>query len=74
MSTKKKQPKPKKVDFLELSEHEKAHFLKEVKENLRQKLVEARFWRSLAESDRVTINGQAIDFQSANGLGSLSMS
>ena len=65
MSTKKKKPKPKprKVDLLELSDSEKAHLLKEAKENLRQKLVEARFWQSLAGTERITINGQKVDFE-----------
>ena len=62
MSTKKKNLKPKKVDVLELSNSKKARLLKEVKENLRRKLVEARFWQSLAEIERVTINGYKIDF------------
>ena len=67
MSTKKKTAKPKlkpqPVDLLELSDSEKAHLLKEAKENLRQKLVEARFWQSLAETERITINGQKVDFE-----------
>ena len=62
MSTKKKNLKPKKVDVLELSNSKKARLLKEVKENLRRKLVEARFWQSFAEIERVTINGYKIDF------------
>jgi hypothetical protein len=63
MSTKKRTPKPKKVDLLELSESEKTNFLKEAKENLKQKLVEAKFWQSLAETERITINGQKVDFE-----------
>ena len=63
MSKKKKNPKPKKVDILKLSKSEKTHLLKEAKDNLRQKLVEARFWQSLAETERVTINGYKIDFE-----------
>jgi len=66
MSTKKKTPKPKKVDVLKLSKSEKAHFLKEVKDNLRQKVVEAKFWRSLAGIKRVTINGYKIDFENGD--------
>jgi len=62
MSKKSKNPKPKKVDVLELSKSEKTHLLKEAKEKLRQKLVEARFWQSLAEIERVIINGYEIDF------------
>jgi len=63
VSTKKKNLKPKKVDLLELSDSKKAHLLKEAKEKLRQKLVEAKFWQSLAETERVTINGYKIDFE-----------
>ena len=64
MSTKKRTPKPpKKVDLLELSDSEKTHLLKEAKENLKQKLVEAKFWQSLAETERITINGQKVDFE-----------
>lgn len=63
MNTKKRATKPKKVDLLELSESEKTHFLKEAKENLKQKLVEAKFWQSLAETERITINGQKVDFE-----------
>jgi hypothetical protein len=62
MSKKSENPKPKKVDILKLSKSEKAHLLKEAKEKLRQKLVEARFWQSLAGTERVTINGYKIDF------------
>jgi tRNA A37 threonylcarbamoyladenosine dehydratase len=62
MSKKKKNSKPKKVDVLKLSKSEKAHLLKKAKDNLRQKLVEAKFWQSFAETERVTINGYKIDF------------
>jgi len=66
MSTKKKKSNPKKVDFLDLSDSEKAHLLKEAKDNLRLKLVEARFWQSLAETEKITINGQTIQFEDNN--------
>jgi tRNA A37 threonylcarbamoyladenosine dehydratase len=66
MSTKKKKSNPKKVDFLDLSDSEKAHLLKEAKDNLRLKLVEARFWQSLAETEKITINGQTIQFEDIN--------
>jgi hypothetical protein len=72
MSKKKRTPKskPKKVDLLELSDSKKLRLLKEAKENLRQKLMEAKVWQSLAENERVTINGQTIDFENGdlNGL------
>jgi len=66
MSTKKKKATPKKVNFLELSDSEKAHLLKEAKDNLRLKLVEAKFWQSLAETEKITINGQTIQFEDSN--------
>jgi hypothetical protein len=62
MSTKKKTQKPKKIDFLELSSSKKARLLKKAKENLRQKLREAEFWQSFAKTERITINGQTIQF------------
>jgi hypothetical protein len=63
MSKKSRNRKPKKVDILKLSKSEKVNLLKEAKEKLRKKLVEARFWQSLAEIERVTINGYKIDFE-----------
>lgn len=62
MSKKKKTKKPKKVDLLELSSTKKARLLKKAKNNLRQKLMEAKFCRSLAKTERLTINGQTINF------------
>lgn len=66
MSKKKKNPKPKKVDLLELSNSKKTRFLKKAKEKLQQKLVEAKFCQSLAETERVTINGYTIDFENGD--------
>jgi hypothetical protein len=62
MSKKTKTEKTKKVDLLELSSSKKARLLKEAKEKLQQILMEARFWQSLAKTERITINGQKIDF------------
>jgi hypothetical protein len=62
MSKKNKTSKPKKVDLLELSSSKKARLLKKFKENLRQKRMEATFWQSLAKTERITINGQTIQF------------
>ena len=55
MSTQNNQPK--KIDFLELSDAEKADLIREAKKNLRDQLEEAKLWRTLAESDRIIING-----------------
>ncbi|UCF45306.1 MAG: hypothetical protein JSW44_01340 [Candidatus Bathyarchaeota archaeon] len=66
MSKKTKNSKPKKVDLLGLSNSKKTRFLKKAKEKLRQKLVEAEFWHSLAETERITINGYKIDFENSD--------
>ena len=63
MSKKTKTVKPKNVDLLELSSSKKTRLLKEAKEKMQQKLMEARFWQSLAKTERITINGQKIDFE-----------
>ena len=65
----KKFEKVEKVDVFKLSKSEKAHLLKEAKENLRQTLVEAKFFRTLAETERVTINGYKSDFKSGGLTG-----
>ncbi len=54
---------PKKINLLELSNSKKKRFLNEVKETLREKVMEERFWKSLAETKRVTINGQLLNFE-----------
>jgi len=45
-----------------LSSSKKARLIKKAKENLRQKLMEAEFWQSFAKTERITINGQTIQF------------
>jgi hypothetical protein len=51
------QTQPKKIDLLTLSDAEKASFILEIRKYLRQKLEEAKFWRTLAENDRILIKG-----------------
>jgi len=62
MSKRKKTVKPKKVDLLELSASKKTRILKEAKEKLRQQISELEFWQSFAKTERVTINGQTLNF------------
>jgi hypothetical protein len=50
----------KKVNLLELSDIEKVKFIRAVKENLRQKAIEAKLWQSFVETDDLTINGKKI--------------
>jgi hypothetical protein len=54
MSTQNNQPK--KIDFLELTDGEKADIIREAKKTLRDQLEEAKLYRTLAESDPTIIN------------------
>jgi hypothetical protein len=62
--------KPKKLNLLEMSNHERKRLMKEVGETLRQKIIEAKLWQSLIEAEDVTINGDVIckSNQQLNGL------
>ena len=55
--------KPKKIDLLELSASKKTRILKEAQEKLQKQLMEAKFWQSLAQTERIIINGQTINFE-----------
>ena len=57
---------PKRIDFLSLSDVEKADFIKETRKYLRQQLEEAKFWRTLAENDRILIKGLPTAFEDSN--------
>jgi hypothetical protein len=59
--------KPKKINLLELSASKNTRILKEAQEKLQKQLLEVKFWQSLAETERVIINGQKINFEN-NGL------
>ena len=56
----------KKINLLELSDKEKTEFIQEARKVLRQKLEEARFWRTLAENDRIIIKGLPAAFEESN--------
>ncbi|MDH7477586.1 MAG: hypothetical protein QHH17_04300 [Candidatus Bathyarchaeota archaeon] len=43
-----------------MSKNEKAKLLREVKQQLREKIIEAKLWQSLVEAEMVTINGNTI--------------
>jgi hypothetical protein len=64
MSTQNNQPK--RIDFLTLSDAEKADFIKETRKYLRQQIEEAKFWRTLAENDRILIKGLPAAFEESN--------
>ena len=54
--------KCKKPDLLAMTDSEKIKLINEIKASLRQKVVEAKLWQSLVESENLTINGKAIHF------------
>jgi hypothetical protein len=64
-----KKKKQKKINLLEMSDYEKMKLIREVKENLRQKIVEAKLWKSFMEAENLTINGKAIQCEYADFKG-----
>jgi len=52
--------KLKKLDLLEMSNPQKIQLIKEVREKLRQKTVEAKLWQRLLEAENLTINGNTV--------------
>jgi len=50
----------KKIDLLKMPDSEKIKVLMELKQSLRQKVVEAKLWQSFIEAENLTINGEAI--------------
>jgi len=52
--------KSKKLNLLEMSNHKRIQLIKEVKEKLQQKVIEAKVWQSLLEAENLTINGNIV--------------
>jgi len=52
----------KKIDFSQLSDSEKTKLIRATKEALRQRIEEAKFWRTLTETDGIVANGQPVTF------------
>ena len=55
-----------KIDFLALSDSEKAELIKETRKYLRQQLEEAKFWKTLAENDQILIKDLPTAFEESN--------
>lgn len=53
----------KKIDLLEVSDVEKIKVIREIKQKLRQTMVEAKLWQSLMNTESITINGEIIDWK-----------
>jgi len=52
--------KLKKLNLLDMSNHERNELIKGVREKLRQKVTEAKLWQSLLEAENLTINGNVV--------------
>jgi len=52
--------KLKRLNLLEMSNHERIQLVKEVREKLRQRITEAKLWRSLLDAENLTINGSVV--------------
>jgi len=52
--------KSKKLNLLEMPEVERYKLMKAIKENLQQKVAEAKLWQSFLDADDLTINGKKI--------------
>jgi len=63
--------KLKKLNLLEMSNHERNRLIKEAKETLRQKTMEAKLWQSLLEAETLTINGDIV-YESSQPLNGFS--
>jgi len=54
-----KRNKPK-IDLLKISDVEKIQIIRKIKEELREKAIEAKLWQSLLDTDDLVINGKTI--------------
>ena len=70
MGTKNK--KIKRIDLLDIPDSEKAKVIRELKQSLRQTIVEAKLWNAFLGYDNVTINGRIV-FSSDSPLEGLSV-
>jgi len=55
-----KNKKPKPIDLLALPEVERIKLIREVRQQLKEKAVEAKLWRTFMEADNITIDGDTI--------------
>jgi len=66
----KNKKKRKTVDLLEMPDPERYRLIKEVKEQLQQKVAEAKLWQSLINAESLTVNGNIVyrGTEQLNGL------
>jgi predicted RecB family nuclease len=52
--------KTKKTDLLQMSDCERIKLLREVKQNLQQKAVESKLWKTFMETENLSVNGEEV--------------
>jgi hypothetical protein len=52
--------KTKKIDLLQMSDYDRIKLLREVKQNLQQKAVESKLWKTFMETENLSVNGEEI--------------
>jgi Mg2+/Co2+ transporter CorB len=50
----------KKIDLLKMQDHERTQILREAKEQMRQKIAEAKMLQSLLDVESLTVNGNIV--------------
>jgi len=52
--------KLKKLNLLEMPNHERIKLTKEIRQKLQQRVIEAKLWQSLLEAENLIINGNVV--------------
>jgi len=53
----------KKINLLDMPDTEKIKTIRELKQDLRQKIIEAKLWQSFVNAENITINGETIQWK-----------
>jgi hypothetical protein len=53
----------KKINLLDMPDSEKIKTIQELKQDLRQKIIEAKLWQSFVNAENITINGETIQWK-----------
>ncbi|MEM3700480.1 MAG: hypothetical protein QXL57_06410 [Candidatus Bathyarchaeia archaeon] len=58
-----------KINLLNMSDLEKIKVIRELKQSLRQKIIEAKLWQSFVNTESITINGETIQWKNIDFKG-----
>lgn len=53
----------KKINLLNMPDPEKIKILRELRQELRQRIIEAKLWQSFINTENITINGETIQWK-----------